>query len=430
MRAVPERTAHTPRPRVPGCVIEPTECPTLGELIAAVRRAHGLSQRELGVVLNRGPGAILGYEHNRRRPPTIFLYDLLDSLSLGGVVFNDIAARFGYQQILSSDPLTFPSIHEYVAGVRILRRHSRASFAATLACTPTALRGYEHRIKPDEAFLRRLVRRHLAPDVSYVHLVARFRTLRPSPDDVRRRALFGELRCTPAESPRGRTLRSQLIGEHLDLAHQFARRYRFRCLSRDDVTQAASEALIRAVDGSDPRYGDFVPYLRQRVRGSVLDYARTHWISGIASVLRTHARKIAVAQDELRQRLDREPTCGEIADFLSLPVRLIERTVTARSHRYGSSLQRPATDGVRSISETLGQVDEGFEQVERSETVRTLLASLDQLQRNVVALRYLDDVPTGEIATRLGVPAPQVDRILENALQRLRQTVSAPGGGR
>ncbi len=48
----------------------------IGEILAALRKEHGLTQGELARILNVTPGAISNYEHNRRQPKLAHLITL------------------------------------------------------------------------------------------------------------------------------------------------------------------------------------------------------------------------------------------------------------------------------------------------------------------------------------------------------------------
>ncbi|MEW2383020.1 sigma factor [Micromonospora sp. NPDC047707] len=119
--------------------------------------------------------------------------------------------------------------------------------------------------------------------------------------------MFAILRNTEPGLAEHDALRDRLIVEHLDLARALARRHRHHRVPSDDAAQVACEALIRAVDHCDPRYGDFIPYLCKWVAGSIRAYARSLSLSGTVhtSLGRT---AVATARDALTQELIRDPT--------------------------------------------------------------------------------------------------------------------------
>ncbi len=402
-----------------------SEQDSIGGFLTAIRRKLGFTKEELGVLLGRSAQTIQVYESGRGRPPVVLLLDLLDRLPMLGCTFNEVAARFSYPQVVSVDPSRFSTIHEYVAGVRVFRGYYRAEFAATLKCTPDQLFAYEHREKPDQIVLRRLVARHVRPDFSYDDLVECFQSLRPTPYDLRLRELFAELRGSPVGSGRYVALRRQLIVENLHRAEVFARRYRGTRVSQDDAAQVAAEALVRAVDGCNPRYGDFVPYLRRWVFASIVGAARRTWTTGTAADIRPYGGRVAQAWEALRQQLAREPTPAEIARNLNLPASVVEQTQHALRCRYAASLDDGDATGKKlPLVETLRSADETDGAVQLSDAMRGYLKILGPDARQVIMMRFADDLDIEDIAVRLGRTEQDVADVLTRALQDIRESAS------
>jgi RNA polymerase sigma-70 factor (ECF subfamily) len=61
-----------------------------------------------------------------------------------------------------------------------------------------------------------------------------------------------------------------------------------------------------------------------------------------------------------------------------------------------------------------------LERRERARTVRSALAKLDPRDREIVALRYLEDLKLAEMADRLDVPLGTVKARLHRAMNRLK----------
>jgi DNA-directed RNA polymerase specialized sigma24 family protein len=57
------------------------------------------------------------------------------------------------------------------------------------------------------------------------------------------------------------------------------------------------------------------------------------------------------------------------------------------------------------------------------EFLQPLLSDLPERERIAVMLRFRDAIPQSCIATRMGVPAAQVERLLGTALARLRDQI-------
>jgi RNA polymerase sigma-B factor len=88
------------------------------------------------------------------------------------------------------------------------------------------------------------------------------------------RALFRQLAELPAGPERNR-IRTELIEMHLPLVRYFARRYVGRGEPLDDLLQAGSIGLVKAVDRFDPSRGlEFSTYASPTILGEIRRHFR------------------------------------------------------------------------------------------------------------------------------------------------------------
>src|SRR5689334_16299152 len=73
---------------------------------------------------------------------------------------------------------------------------------------------------------------------------------------------------------------SELVLNHLGVAHGIARRYRNRGIAADDLEQVARLGLVKAARSYDPaKQADFLAYAVPTVRGEVRKHFRDHgWV--------------------------------------------------------------------------------------------------------------------------------------------------------
>ncbi len=93
----------------------------------------------------------------------------------------------------------------------------------------------------------------------------------------------------------------------------------------------------------------------------------------------------------------------------------------------GSSYNTLSIDGAGGGSEeapasadTLGDVDLNLDQIENRESLRPLLASLPERERQVLLLRFFESMTQTQIAERVGISQMHVSRLLAKSLARLR----------
>jgi RNA polymerase sigma-B factor len=69
----------------------------------------------------------------------------------------------------------------------------------------------------------------------------------------------------------------------------------------------------------------------------------------------------------------------------------------------------------------LGGDDPGFGRAEQSATVERLMRALTDRQREILRLRFGEDLTQSEIGERVGLSQMQISRLLRQAIGRLRE---------
>jgi RNA polymerase sigma-B factor len=99
----------------------------------------------------------------------------------------------------------------------------------------------------------------------------------------------------------------------------------------------------------------------------------------------------------------------------------------ANYNRRPLSLDRPANteDAEDSApAEWIGSEDKAFELVEERIALDAALPQLDDRERLVLHLRFVEDMTQSQIAERIGHSQMHVSRILRRALARIRNQIS------
>lgn len=217
-----------------------------------------------------------------------------------------------------------------------------------------------------------------------------------------------------------RGLRNELVEANRGLAFAFARRYRDRGVSSEDLDQIALEGLVRAVDGFDPARGiRFSTYAARRIDGDLKQYFRDRtWQVHVPRSAKQRATLVQKALGELTQQLGRSPTPGDVAEHLGLDLEDVILALEASSaYRAG-----PIDEAGRAVESSSAR---DFGRVEAGLTAPQLLETLPPEERRVVELRFYDNLSQSQIAEQVGVSQMQVSRLLRRALDRLRVFVEA-----
>ena len=217
-----------------------------------------------------------------------------------------------------------------------------------------------------------------------------------------------------------------LVERFLPLATQLARRYHRGDVPLEDLVQVASLGLLNAIDRFDPGRGTaFSSFAVPTIAGELKRHFRDKaWSVRVPRDLNELALRVDRTTELLAHRLGRLLTVSDIADHLDITVEeVLEAREAAAAYR-ADSLDHPASeddeDGARLV-DVLGGDDPGYGRAEQSATLERLMRALTDRQREIVRLRFGEDLTQSEIGERVGLSQMQVSRLLRQAIGRLRE---------
>ena len=229
--------------------------------------------------------------------------------------------------------------------------------------------------------------------------------------------------------------RSALVERFLPLARQLARRYQRAGEPLDDLIQVASLGLIKAIDRFDPaRQTAFSSFAVPTILGELKRHFRDKgWSVRVPRDLQELAVKVDRVADEMTRELGRAPTPDEIGERVGVNAeQVLEAREAAAAYR-AVSLDRPRTDDEEdgdNFADTFGVEDPGFDLAESAATVQRLMRVLSEREREVLRLRFEEDLTQSEIGERVGVSQMHVSRLIRQSIARLRVAAEDdPGRG-
>lgn len=207
------------------------------------------------------------------------------------------------------------------------------------------------------------------------------------------------------------TARQRLVEVYLPLVESFARRYSRSSDDYDDLYQVGCIGLIQAIDRFRADRGDeLAAYAVPNIAGEIRRYLRDRGGS-----VRLPRRVLdlrgsaARTQSEMAARLGRAPTAAEVAEELDA-----EEEDVALALDADRASQTFELDDARE-GET-AQLDAVENRLFLSGAVR----GLDEIERQILYMRYVEDVEPAEIASRTGLSPRQLSRKTREALGKLR----------
>jgi RNA polymerase sigma-B factor len=228
-------------------------------------------------------------------------------------------------------------------------------------------------------------------------------------------------------------VRSTLIEMNLSLVRYAASRFRSRGDSMEDIVQVGTIGLIKAIDRFElTREVEFTSFAVPYIVGEIKRFFRdTSWAVHVPRRLQEARVELAKATEELQTRLGRMPTVRELSELMSLPEEdVIEARKAANAYTPTSLdaalVSNGAADGDGVLADFIGAEDASLELVEDFNSLAPLIAELDDRERLIVHLRFVEERTQAQIGEELGISQMHVSRLITRILKRLRTGLLDP----
>ncbi len=204
-----------------------------------------------------------------------------------------------------------------------------------------------------------------------------------------------------------------------------------RHVDREELSRAGALGLVEAAQRYDLDRG--VPFQRfaaQRIRGAILDAVRAaDWAP---RSLRTMARSFEQTSQRLANEFGRPATLDEIAESMATTTEQllklqgkINRSVVLALDHMSSDEDESMTLGETLMDSANLEPSEELERRELHAYLRDAIALLPERHRLVVIGYFLEGRTSHDLARFLGVTASRVSQMRSEALEMLRQGISA-----
>ena len=188
--------------------------------------------------------------------------------------------------------------------------------------------------------------------------------------------------------------------------------------------------LLMAIERFDVERGlEFTTFATPTIAGEIKRYFRDKsWAVRIPRRLQEINQRSRVVADALQQQLGRQPSVQELAEAMGIsPEELLEANEASPAQQT-VPLDAPTTsadDGTegRTLGDRLGGEDANLERVETRELLGRAMEHLSPREREIMYLRFVDELPQSEVAKRLGISQMHVSRLQRNAVEHLRSTL-------
>ncbi len=198
----------------------------------------------------------------------------------------------------------------------------------------------------------------------------------------------------------------------------------------DDIISEGLLVLADAVDKYDPERGSFSNYVSKRIRGMIIDLARSNNWGPRLTIQRK--KEIDQAISTLHMTLNRHPTDHEVAEYLGITDETYRKRIEQYAFQNMLSWEELFADPSHCVgtAEDFVSPEQSVEDLDMLNTLAEAIKSLRQKQQIVLSLYYKEGLTMEEVASVMGITRSRVCQIHKAAIAKLRGLIGGdPEGG-
>lgn len=222
--------------------------------------------------------------------------------------------------------------------------------------------------------------------------------------------------------------KEKIVSDNTGLVWSIARRFTNRGYDLEELYQIGCIGLLKACDRFESRYGvQFSTYAVPLISGEIKRFLRDNGAIKVSRILKQNGYQISKAKEALLHKYGREATLDELAEYTGICVEDI--VMATEANREVESIQQTicGKDGTQ-VSLVDRLVDEAESEVAAENIMNRILIGqamekLDEMEQELIRLRFFEDKTQTEVARVLGISQVQVSRLEKKILIRMRQNL-------
>ena len=223
--------------------------------------------------------------------------------------------------------------------------------------------------------------------------------------------------------------RDRLIESFIPVVRSIAYRYAGRGEQIEDLEQVASVGLIKAIDRFDlDRDVELMTYVFPTVVGELKRHFRDRgWSVTVPRRLKELHYRLSRLIEELTAQLGRSPTMAELAKEAGVEEEEVVEAIEVGRAYASKSLTRQLDSDDGAGAELIDLIDDeelGYEAAENRQLLASGLKALDDRERRIVHLRFVDGLTQSQIAVEIGISQMHVSRLIRRALETLSEEIA------
>ena len=217
--------------------------------------------------------------------------------------------------------------------------------------------------------------------------------------------------------------RETLVLENMGLIGSIVRRFAGRGYEQEDLFQIGSIGLIKAVDKFDTAFDvKFSTYAVPMITGEIKRFLRDDGMIKVSRSLKEMAVKVCMTREKLEKDYGREPTLEEVSEEIGATREEIVMAMESASEV--ESLHKTIYQGdgnAISLMDGIKEEKDASEELLDHMLLNSLLGTLEEKERDLLRLRYFEDLTQMQVAKQLDMTQVQVSRMEKKILGKLRE---------
>ncbi|MCI7321775.1 MAG: sigma-70 family RNA polymerase sigma factor [Lachnospiraceae bacterium] len=222
-----------------------------------------------------------------------------------------------------------------------------------------------------------------------------------------------------------RQSRDQLVTENMGLVHMAAKRFRGRGVEAEELVQIGAIGLIKAIDNFDCRQPyQFSTYAVPMIIGEIRRFLRNDGMVHISRQIKENAGKIATVREKMKKSDNKEPTLEELERETGLSQEDLVMAMDASLPVVSIFQPAAGDDSSLTLMDQLEDEKDFEVPVLNRIAVDQAMEELKEEERQLLSLRYLDNLTQARTADALGMNQVAVSRMERKILKKLRNLMA------
>lgn len=219
--------------------------------------------------------------------------------------------------------------------------------------------------------------------------------------------------------------RDTMVKDNMGLVWSIVRRFLNRGYEPEDLFQIGSIGLMKAIDKFDTSFDvKFSTYAVPMITGEIKRFLRDDGLIKVSRSLKENGAKIKQARDKLQIKLGRDATLQEISEETGMAREEIVMALEANGEVESIYKTYAPENGKEScLADRLPQEKDSHEILINHMLLEQLLRELDDMERQLITLRYFEEQTQMQVAEHLGITQVQVSRMEKKILLSMRKKI-------